>query len=156
MSGRTKFLHCVCARFHRFPRSIVNMHDAIVFTLHGFPRLSIYEGYTLHHAIFRCLGRDLTEYLMKNLTEQGVSLSLPSQRGRLLVRSKRNCAASARITTQTSNYGGNRQGEDPRAPRENIISIGADYFHCVDTLFQPSFIGKEASGSTTLLDEVWR
>ena len=40
MVGRTKFSHCVCvcAWFHGFPRSIVNMHDAIVFTLHGFHR----------------------------------------------------------------------------------------------------------------------
>ena len=29
---------CVCAWFHGFPHSIVNMHDAIVFTLHGFSR----------------------------------------------------------------------------------------------------------------------
>ena len=29
---------CVCAWFHGFPRSIVNIHDAIVFTLHRFPR----------------------------------------------------------------------------------------------------------------------
>ena len=29
---------CVCAWFHGFPRSIVNIYDAIVFTLHRFPR----------------------------------------------------------------------------------------------------------------------
>ena len=28
MSGRIKFLHCVCTWFHRFPRFIVSMHDA--------------------------------------------------------------------------------------------------------------------------------
>ena len=35
-----QFFHCVCACtwFHRFPCSIVNMHDAIVFILHRFPR----------------------------------------------------------------------------------------------------------------------
>ena len=38
MFERTNFWHCVCAWFHRFPRSIVNLHDAVIFTLHKFPR----------------------------------------------------------------------------------------------------------------------
>ena len=38
MFERTNFLYYVCAWFHKFPRSIVNIHDAIVFTLHKFPR----------------------------------------------------------------------------------------------------------------------
>ena len=43
MFGRNKFYHCVCAcaRFHRFPCSIVIMHDANVFRqFHRFPVLS--------------------------------------------------------------------------------------------------------------------
>ena len=39
---RTNFLHFVRACFHRFPRSIVNLHDAIVFIFHKFP-LSIWR-----------------------------------------------------------------------------------------------------------------
>ena len=30
----------------------------------------IYESYTLHHTILRVAGRDLTEYLMKHLTDR--------------------------------------------------------------------------------------
>ena len=49
----------------------------------------IYEGYTLRHAILR-------------LADRG-TLSLPSQRGRLLGISSSNCATLLWITTQSSN-----------------------------------------------------
>ena len=38
MFERTNFLHFVRACFHKFPRSIVIFHDAIVFIFHRFPR----------------------------------------------------------------------------------------------------------------------
>ena len=35
-------------------------------------------------------------------------------------------------------------------PDGNFSTVGAERFRCVEVLFQPSFIGKEASGSRTL------
>ena len=40
----------------------------------------IQEGYTLHHAILRLAGRDPGDYLMKNLTEQGHSVTGSAER----------------------------------------------------------------------------
>ena len=118
--------------------------------------VSIYEGYTLHHAILRCPGRDLTEYLMKNLTEQGVSFTAAAESEIAReVKEKLRCFG-ADYDTELKSTAEIDKEKTHELPDRNIISIGAECFHCVDILFQPSFIGKEATGSTTLPDEVWR
>ena len=40
----------------------------------------IYEGYTLHHAIFYLVDHVFSEYLMKNLTDRGYSFTASAER----------------------------------------------------------------------------
>merc|ERR1711988_1446842 len=82
----------------------------------------IYEGYALPHAILHLdlAGRDLTDYLMKILTERGYS-----------------------FTTTASSSSLEKSYE---LPDGQVITIGNERFRCPESLFQPSFLGMEACG----------
>merc|ERR1719348_515122 len=88
----------------------------------------VYEGYALPHAILRLdlAGRDLTEYLMKILTERGYFFTTTAER-----------EAAAESSENEKTY---------ELPDGNVITVGGERFRCPEVLFQPSFIGKEASG----------
>ena len=108
--------------------------------------VSIYEGYTLHHAILRWPGRDLTEKLMKNLTEQGVSFTAAAEREIAReVKEKLRCFGADYDTELKCTAEIDKEKTD-KLPDGNVISVDAERFHSVEKLIQPNFFGKEANG----------
>ncbi|GAB4856790.1 hypothetical protein Ancab_014708 [Ancistrocladus abbreviatus] len=93
----------------------------------------IYEGYALPHAILRLdlAGRDLTDHLMKILTERGYSFTTRQQ----------NVKLTGKLQRQSSSVEKNYE-----LPDGQVITIGAERFRCPEVLFQPSMIGMEAAG----------
>jgi actin-related protein len=109
----------------------------------------IYEGYNLPHAIMRIdlAGRDMTDYLVKLLSEVGQSFASSAEREIVRDIKEKLCYVALDFDSEMKSFSESSASDKTyELPDGNTVTVGNQRFRCPESLFQPMKLGKEYAG----------
>jgi actin-related protein/tetratricopeptide (TPR) repeat protein len=113
----------------------------------------VYEGYALPHAILRSsiAGRDVTDYLMKIMTESGYSFTTTAERE--IVRDIKEKLTYVKCSDR--DHQGDEKAKDYsyELPDGQTITVSSELHRAPEIMFNPSLTGLEACGLSDLIHQ---
>lgn len=121
---------------------VLDIGDGVTHTI------PIYDGYAIDSAInrFDLAGRDVTEYMVRLLEQNGISMTTSSERE--IVRKIKERLAYCALDTESEIelYRQHDMSKSYTLPDGNKITINDSMFLTPEVLFDPTLIGKEIPG----------
>jgi len=122
---------------------VVDAGDGVTHTV------PVYEGFSLPHAVGRInlAGRDLTEYMQKILLEGGHNFSSSAEKEIVRDMKEKLCYVALDYDAELKKFDESSTLHKPyELPDGKVITVGSQIIRCPETLFKPTFIGKEFPG----------